>query len=126
MRLKLLLDEDSQERILVAKLKKAGHDVVTAKEADLLARLDSEVLAYAVDNGRIVLTRNCEDFCNEAASFKEKGQAHHGILLRYEKNDPKKDMSYDDIIKAIAKIEKAVARGDLVLANHEISLSYYR
>lgn len=126
MSLKLLIDEDSQDKILVAKLKEAGHDVVTAKDADLLGQPDCAVLARAVASNRIVMTRNCEDFCNEAAALKAAGGHHHGILLRYEKNDPEKDMSYDDIVRAVGKIDRAVTAGELELSDLEVSLSYYR
>lgn len=126
MSLNLLIDEDCQDKILVAKLRSAGHDVVTAKDAGLLAQPDSAVLAYAVANSRIVLTRNCNDYCNEGAILRASGTHHHGILLLYEKNDPEKDMSYDDIVRAVANINKAVQTGVLVLRDLEISLSYYR
>lgn len=126
MSLNLLIDEDSQDKILVAKLKEAGHDVVTATDAGLLGQPDSAVLAHAVASKRVVMTRNCDDFCNEAAALKRAGGHHHGILLRYEKNDPEKDMSYDDIVRAVGNIDRAVSAGDLVLADLEVSLSYYR
>lgn len=125
MSLSLLIDEDSQDRILVAKLKEAGHDVVTAKDAGLLGQPDSAVLAHAVASKRAVMTRNCDDFCSEAAALKRAGRHHHGILLRYEKNDPEKDMSYDDIVRAVGNIDRVVSAGDLVLFDLEISLSYY-
>ena len=79
MSLRLLIDnEDSQDKILVAKLKEAGHDVLTAKDAELLGHPDSEVLAYAVEDNRIVLTRNCNDFCAEVEALKAAGCSHHG------------------------------------------------
>jgi predicted nuclease of predicted toxin-antitoxin system len=67
----LLVDEDSQDKILVAKLKDAGHNVLTVKDVDLMGQPDHVVLAHAVDGNRIVLTRNCEDFCNEAQALKD-------------------------------------------------------
>ncbi|MBX3077525.1 DUF5615 family PIN-like protein [Candidatus Obscuribacterales bacterium] len=126
MSLKLLLDEDSQDKILVAKLKNAGHDVVTAKDAGLLGQPDRFILAYAVANMRVVVTRNCADFCEEAAALKSAGEHHYGILLRYEKNDPEKDMTYDDIVRAIGNIDTAVKTNEIVLFDSEVSLSYYR
>ena len=121
----MLIDEDSQDKILVAKLKKAGHNVLTVKEATLLSQPDKVVLAYAVEKARVVLTRNCDHFLSEAAALKSSGGHHHGILLVYAKNDPDKDMSYDDIVRAVGNIVKAVGSKELVLNDFEISLSYY-
>ena len=126
MTLKLLLDEDCQDKILVKKLSEAGHDVLTVKDLGLLSQPDNVVLECAVRNKRIVLTRNCEDFLNEALMLKNSGRHHHGVLLRYEKNDPAKDMSYNDIVRAIGNIDKAIAGGTLILIDQEVSLSYYR
>lgn len=126
MSLNLLIDEDSQDKILIAKLKAAGHNVLTAKDANLIGRQDADVLAYAITNNRVVLTGNCDDFCDEASLLKSKGGHHHGILLRYVKNDPEKDMTYDDIVRAVTNIDEAVKAGELLLSDLEISLSYYR
>lgn len=126
MSLKLLVDEDSQDKILVAKLRDAEHDVLTAKEAGLLGQPDNVILARAIAEHRTILTRNCNDFLNEVELVKNSGGHHYGVLLRYEKNDPSKDMTYDEIIIAIANIVKAMSDGKLVLADQEISLSYYR
>ena len=126
MSLNLLVDEDSQDKILVAKLKADGHDVLTATDANLLGQPDGTVLAYAIAHNRIILTRNCEDFCDEAWALKSRGGHHQGILLRYEKNDPAKDMTYDDIVRAISNIARVVNNGELILADREISLSFYR
>lgn len=126
MSLRLLLDEDSQDKLLVSKLKAAGHDVLTAHEAVLSGKPDSEVLAFAVQKKRVVLTRNCNDFLVEANNLKSSGKNHCGILLRYEKNDPAKDMSYDDVVRALDNIQKAISEKTLTLKNTELSLSYYR
>lgn len=120
------MDEDSQDKILVAKLRKAGHNVVTAAEAALLGQPDRVVLAYAVKEKRIVLTRNCDDFVAESEALKADREHHYGILLLYVKNDPEKDMSYDDIVAAVDNIDRAVTAKELVLTDLAVSLSYYR
>lgn len=126
MSLNLLIDEDSQDKILVGKLKLAGHDVLTVNEAGLHGQADTTVLAFAVANIRVVLTRNCDDFCGEAQALKGVGAHHFGVLLWYERHDPAKDMSYDDVVRAVGNIDKAISKGELVLEDREISLSYYR
>src|SRR5205814_6191578 len=49
--LSLLVDEDTQARELVARLRAAGHEVLTAGEANLNAQDDAAVLARARPEG---------------------------------------------------------------------------
>ena len=62
MSIKLLINEDSQDKRLVRLLKEAGHDVVTASEAGLMGKPDSEVFQYAMARNHVILTQNCQDF----------------------------------------------------------------
>jgi predicted nuclease of predicted toxin-antitoxin system len=57
--LKLLRDEDSQAQPLVNLLRNANHDVLTVNEAGLMSQPDNIVLDYAIQNNRVLLTRNC-------------------------------------------------------------------
>jgi predicted nuclease of predicted toxin-antitoxin system len=54
--MRLLLDEDSQWKRLVRLLRDVGHDVQTVTEAGLIARPDAEVLAFARQESRVLLT----------------------------------------------------------------------
>lgn len=103
MSLRLLLDEDSQAKRLVNLLKEAGHDVITVNEAGLMSKPDSVVLDYARQEGRVLLTRNCDDFQN----IHQLNSVHSGILAVYEYPDSSKNMSYQKIVKAIANLETA-------------------
>ena len=62
MSLRLLVDEDTQSRWLVRLLRDAGHDVATVSELGLQGRPDPDVLARAIADDRMVLTRNVDDF----------------------------------------------------------------
>jgi predicted nuclease of predicted toxin-antitoxin system len=73
----MLLDEDSQANYLINLLQAAGHNVVTVKAADLMNRLDSVVLDYARNDGRVLLTRNCDDF----QELHQLNPVHSGILV---------------------------------------------
>jgi predicted nuclease of predicted toxin-antitoxin system len=101
--LQLLLDEDSQAKYLVNLLQAAGHDVVTVNAANLANRPDSVVLAFARQSERVVLTRNCDDFLD----LHQNDSVHSGILAIYQNADSSKNMSYQDIVKAIANIQAA-------------------
>ena len=115
MSLRLLLDEDTQAKRLAALLREAGHHVQTVTEAALTDQGDSSVLAHACRENRLVLTRNCGDF----QALHRTEPAHVGILGVIQYNEPAKDMSYADIVRAIANIEASgwAFRGEFVILN---------
>jgi hypothetical protein len=99
--LRLLVDEDSQARHLVNLLRRAGHDVATAKEMGLEGEPDTRVLEWSVRERRILLTRNCEEFHSLHAA-----QPHHaGICAIYQERDPSKNMTYAAVVRALGNLE---------------------
>lgn len=98
---RLLIDEDSQSRILVSFLRAAGHDVLTVNEADIAGSPDNKILEYASQNNRVVLTRNCDDF----DELHQSGLTHSGIFAIYEGKDQSKNMSRQSMVRAIQNIE---------------------
>lgn len=115
MGLRLLLDEDSEAKLLVALLVAAGHDVETVSEAKLAAHEDSAVLAYAHRTGRALLTRNCEDF----RVLHTAGHTHSGVLAVFQHPDRTKNMSYADIVRAVRNVESAnvTLEGEFIVLN---------
>ncbi len=103
MSLTLLLDEDSQAKFLVRLLEASGHNVLTVNGAEISGSSDSDVLDYARQHNRILLTRNCDDF----QSLHQSNSNHSGILAVYQGAEPAKNMSYQDIVKAISNLESA-------------------
>jgi len=59
--------------------------------------------AHARTNGRVILTKNVRDF----EILHNQHPDHPGILVVYQDNDPARDMSYSEIIQAIANLESA-------------------
>jgi hypothetical protein len=98
-----MLDEDSQGRILVRRLREAGHDVLTVGEAELEAPTDAEVLAHARKELRVLLTRNVRDFL----ALHTIDPMHPGILGEHQDRDPAKNMSEGDIVRAIENLQKS-------------------
>jgi predicted nuclease of predicted toxin-antitoxin system len=96
--LRLLIDEDSQAKHLVNLLRKAGHDAIAVNEAELSGSEDPLVLDYAISENRVLLTSNCDDF----QTLHQANSNHPGILAIYKNDDPFKDMSRQEIVKAIA------------------------
>ena len=99
--MKLLLDEDSQGRVFVRLMRDAGHDVQTVTEAGLSGSPDPEVLDYARKQGRVLLTRNGRDFL----ALHQGDPSHLGILIEYQDADPGKNMTYEQIVGAVGKME---------------------
>lgn len=98
-------------------LETAGHDVLTVTQAQLNGRVDSDVFQVAIQLDRVILTSNCADF----VELHDAHKSHSGILLIYQDHDPSKDMSYEEIVKAIANLEVT----GIVLSNRYLALNVY-
>ena len=74
---RLYADEDFSQRVVV-ELRRLGHDVLTVHEAGQGNRQipDEAVLAFAVAQGRAVLTSNRRDFIR----LHRKSSTHAGIV----------------------------------------------
>jgi predicted nuclease of predicted toxin-antitoxin system len=115
--LRLLIDEDSQSKALVQNLRASSHDVLTVNETGLSGQKDSLVLEFAVRNERVLLTRNCKDF----KALHLANLNHSGILGIYQDRNSCKDMSIQEIGRAINNLETS----GISLANQFISLNYW-
>lgn len=78
---------------------------------------DVFVLNYAVEDGRIMVTQNCKDFEN----LHKQIMTHPGIFAIHNDSNYSKNMSRQDIVKAIANLESA----SIPLANQFISLNHW-
>ena len=114
---RLLIDEDSQDKILVKLLREAGHDVITVNEAGLMGEPDPLILQYAAQANRILLTLNCRDF----RILHQANPKHSGIFAIYQEANPAKKISFKQIVKAIINLEAA----NISLANQFISLNHW-
>ena len=103
MSLRLLIDEDTQAKLLVILLKRAGHDVVTVNDIDFMGRIDPLVLDFARKDNRVLLTQNCDDY----EALHEINPNHPGILAVYNDDNPSKNMSFKAIVRAISNLEAA-------------------
>ena len=85
------------------RLSAAGHDVETPGDARswLSGADDRAHFMHAKAAGRTLLTLNARDF----KELHDRDPVHAGILAVYQDNDPARDMSYRDIVQAIANLE---------------------
>lgn len=112
MSLSLYLDDCAFSHELKRLLTKAGHDVqVPADVSPPLTGADDPVhFAHAKTTGRVILILNARDF----KEMHNHDSEHPGILVVYQDNDPSRDMSYSEIVQAVANLESTsvvIARG---------------
>ena len=79
--LRLYMDEDSMDEVLVQSLRARAVDVSTADEAGMLAHTDAEHIEYAAREQRVVCTFNVGDFWALHSEYLAEGRSHAGIIL---------------------------------------------
>ncbi|WP_169980219.1 DUF5615 family PIN-like protein [Tautonia rosea] len=103
----ILVDENMGSRRLATRLTAAGHDVLLAAEAGLRSVSDARLLAWAVTEGRLVLTRDHEDFADLHDLVLAVGGSHPGILVVRFDNDPRNNLTDAGITSAMTKLESS-------------------
>jgi predicted nuclease of predicted toxin-antitoxin system len=105
--MRIYLDEDMLAAVLVALLRKAGHQVVPSRDVGMRGKSDAEHLLFALQQSHVLLTRNHEHFEHLHNLVLGSGGHHSGIMtVRSEMNQSKK-MKPGAIAAAIRKLELA-------------------
>lgn len=91
--------------------------MIAANEVNLMGQPDPVVFNYASNNNCVLLTLNCQDF----EALHEANPNHLGVLAVYKDAEPSKDMSFQEIVKAIANLETA----NIPLTNQFIALNHW-
>jgi hypothetical protein len=79
---RLLLDAHLSVARIARPLRARGHDVLAlAEHRELDGMTDVQVLELAVEERRILVTRNAEDFAPILRIWAEAGRHHHGCVL---------------------------------------------
>lgn len=81
MTFRLYMDEDSMSSALVNALRARGIDIVTAFDAQMIERDDSEHFDYATQQGRVLCTFNVGDFYRPHKVYLNSGKEHAGMIL---------------------------------------------
>jgi predicted nuclease of predicted toxin-antitoxin system len=118
--MKIYLDDDSTNPILIKLLKREGHDVLIPRDVKMSGQKDPAHLMYAIRHDRVLLTHNHEDFelLHELIMLV---RGHHpGIMAVRRDNDPKRDLTPKGIAQAIRKLVQAAApvADELNVLNH--------
>lgn len=102
--MKLYLDDDSVDPLLVRLLRQAGHDVCLPADIGLSGADDPVHLTEAIADGRSFLSRNHDDFLQLHVLIM-RAQGHHpGILIVRRDNDPTRDMTPRGVVHAISRL----------------------
>jgi hypothetical protein len=106
--MRLYLDDDSVDPILIRLLRRDGHNVQIPVDVGLVGSSDPAHLAHAVRGQRAVLTRNHADFddLHDLVVLAAKGHLDGILVVRYDLN-PRNNMSPGDIARALRNLESA-------------------
>ena len=102
--MKLYLDDDSVDHVLVQSLQKAGHDVEIPLDVGLSGDDDPVHFAHAIREGRVILTANHRDFKNLHDLIGDSQGHHPGIFVVRKDNNPNRDLDAAGIVRAIGKL----------------------
>ncbi len=81
--------------------------MVRPEEVSIAGEDDDVHLAYAIQRGLILVTKDPDDF----QILHEQNSNHPGIFGIYQDNDITRDMTDADVVAAIARIETAMPLG---------------
>jgi predicted nuclease of predicted toxin-antitoxin system len=113
---RLLLDECVWAK-LASNLRSEGFDALHVIEVGISGVQDDEILQYATDNGRAVLTFNVKDFILLAKQWYVSGKPHAGIVVSNQ-------LQHVELQKRIKRLLRKVSESDL--ANNLIFLQDYK
>jgi hypothetical protein len=102
--MKLYLDDDSTDALLIRLLLADGHDVQFPAQVGLAGEYDVTHFMHAIRTGRILLTYNHDDFKRLHELVLLVAGHHPGILVVRRDNDPRRDLRPRGIVRAIANL----------------------
>lgn len=116
----LYLDDDIADGLLVKLLRAAGHAVLIPTLAGTAGAKDPKHFIEAIKRGHILLTGNHKDFELLDELVRLVGGKHPGILVVRKDNDPKRDMTQKQIVRAIRNFAAlgTAALNSLHILNH--------
>lgn len=103
----LYLDDDVAKGSLIARLRRAGHRVVSPNDAGLSGGWDPLHLLYAVQQQLVLVSKNHDDFRDLHLLVQATSGRHSGIVIVRLDNDPRRDMTDGDIARALDNLYAA-------------------
>jgi hypothetical protein len=102
--MKLYLDDDSADALLVRLLAADGHDVKIPLQANLSGQHDVIHFMHAITTERVFLTHNHDDFKRLHELVLLVAGHHPGIFVVRRDNDPTRDLRPRGIVRAIRNL----------------------
>jgi hypothetical protein len=102
--MRIYLDDDSAEALLVALLQQAGHDVQIPADVVMTGMQDSQHLRHAARETGVLLSRNHIDFEHLHELILQVQGHYPGILTVRRDNDPTRDLKAAGIVRAIRNL----------------------
>src|SRR5713226_86449 len=102
--MRLYLDDDSAQLLLARLLRNAKHDVQIPADVGLVGRQDALHLRHAIQQDRVLLSRNYQDFTFLHDLILEAQGRYPGILIVRRDNDRRRDLAAGGIVSAITKL----------------------
>ena len=119
--MRLYLDDDIVDGLLVKLLRKAGHDVQVPSDIGRYGADDPVHLTHAVTADRVFLPHNHKDF-KQLHDLVITATGHHSGILIVRKDNDRRDLKPPGIVRALARL---IASGTPI-ANQYIILNNYR
>lgn len=116
----LYLDDDMAKALLVARPRRAGHQVVVPADVNLSGVWDPGHLLHAVQNGLVLFSKNHDDFKELHLLARATNGRHTGIVILRADNDPSRDMKDAEIVRAVHNLEQSGGplANELHILNH--------
>jgi hypothetical protein len=99
--MRLYLDDDSVNALVVRLLRHAGHDVELPNDVGMVGRSDAVQLEHSIRSNRTMLSGNHRDFEELHELIEAAGDEHRGILIVRYDNDRRRDLTPRGIVIAI-------------------------
>lgn len=116
--MKLYLDDDTVNRALISHLRQAGHDVQIPADIGYSGEADAAHSLHAIQDGRVLVSYNYDDFEDLHDLVIGSGGSHPGILIIRRDQDRRRHMSPAQIVRALARVDAsgtAIANSFIVL-----------
>jgi predicted nuclease of predicted toxin-antitoxin system len=106
--MRLYLDDDTASSLLVKLLRKAAHDVQVPSEAGTAGATDAVHLTRAIQDNRVCVTKNHDDFWVLHNLIRQAHGHHPGTFVIRQDNDPTRDLTAKGIANAIRTWKRLV------------------
>jgi predicted nuclease of predicted toxin-antitoxin system len=118
--MRLYLDDDTASTLLANLLRKAAHDVQVPSDVGMVGARDAVHLTRAIQDDRVCITKNHDDFWILHNLIKQAQGHHPGIFVVRQDNDPRRDLTAKGIISAIRKLAAASVpiQDEFIVLNH--------